>query len=221
MSENFDPNGLREHWIRVHAASQAELDEAKTAYGVDFASAGTKLWETGEVRYLPLRVTVRADGDPRREQFVFAFTPARLVTCQPKGFFDPFEKAMRRFRHDPSLAASPIGIAYALLRSLNEGVERIVDHSSEELAAILGDAAYRGDTYERLDSEEHIVSGCRQSQLQLARAVRHIRSSPECDERMDRLYALLLDDIDAVRHSAGHQHDRIRYHHTALRSRRK
>ncbi|MGW8953901.1 CorA family divalent cation transporter [Streptomyces sp. NPDC055709] len=217
------------HWVQVAADGGREaMTKAKDVTGVDFDTAGGKMWESDTFVYLPIVIHVRSGDKILRERLVFALGDNMLVTLQPRTPFAPFDKALARLRRLPHLAHSAHGVMYALLYALNEAQERVIDHASDVLED-MGDEitlATQGyddqgtdigvsdmqDTIKRMNLAEEIVSRSQESQLMLARAARHLRA--EADTRNPQLSSLidvLVADINGVKDHASYEHAKVRY----------
>ncbi|WP_327725179.1 CorA family divalent cation transporter [Streptomyces europaeiscabiei] len=224
----YDVPTLRKHWVQVTAQDTEAMAKTREITGVDFDTAGNRVWESDTFVYLPIVVNVRAGDTIRRERLVFALGEDVLVTLQPEVPFAPFDKALARLRRLPHLAESAHGVMYALLYALNEAQERVIDHASDVLEDMSDEIALatdgydeRGtdigvsdmqDTIKRMNAAEEIVSRSQESQLLLARAARHLRA--ESDTRNPRLASLidvLIADINGVKDHASYEHDKVRY----------
>lgn len=217
---------LRTHWIQVATDDAARLEDLYREHGVDFATAGNRVWESDDFVYLPLTVE-DVEGDTiRRETIVFALGHQKLVTLQPSVPLHLFNKAIARMRRTPDLRSSAHGIMYALLWALNESKERVVEYTSEALEDMsddIGQAAQGHDpdgrqlgvgdmreTMGRMNLAEEVLSRVQESQLKLVRAGRHLRTEitdPELAHRVD----VLVADIDGVKQHASFEHDKVRY----------
>lgn len=228
LSLRFDPAELRRRWTQAPADDAATLAGIRQETGVDFATAGGRVWETDDFVYLPVTVNVRAGGAVRRASVVFALGHDLLVTLQPQRHFPPFDKAIARIRRTPQLAGTPCGVMYALLYALNEVSERVIDHASDALESMneeieMATAGYDGrggdigvsdmqGTIARMNEAEVIVSRCQESQLLLARAARHLRAEVGTDQaELAGLVDILIADIDGVKEHASYEHDKVRY----------
>lgn len=65
-------------------------------------------------------------------------------------------------------------------------------------------------TMSRMNAAEEIVSRVQETQLQLARAARHLMADTPAGD-LEGLIAILIADIDGVKQHAGFEHDRVRY----------
>lgn len=217
---------LRTHWIQVAADDTTRLTELGRDHGLDFTTAGNRVWESDDFVYLPLTVE-DVEGDTiRRERIVFALGHDILVTLQPTVPLHLFNKAIARMRRTPDLRGSAHGIMYALLWALNESEERVVEYASEALEDMSDDiehattgqdgkgrqlgVADMRETMQRMNDAEEVLSRVQESQLKLVRAARHLRTEitdPELAHRVD----VLVADIDGVKQHASFEHDKVRY----------
>jgi len=227
----FDTARLRRIWTQVAETDHDRLAELGRTHGVDFASAGHRVWETDDYVYLPVTVDSAQGGVVRRETVTFALGEGHLATRQPRVPFEIFDKAIARMRRTPALAQTPHGVMYALLYALNESAERVVDHASSVLEDMTDDIGLATSGYDargrdigvsdmqdimaRMNAAEEIVSRTQESQLLLARAARHLRSETT-DPGLATLVQTLSADIDGVKEHAGLEHDKIRYLQQAI-----
>ncbi|MEU2433241.1 CorA family divalent cation transporter [Streptomyces sp. NPDC007861] len=228
LTAAHDVAGLRRRWVQVAVGDQEAAAEARKLTGVDFGTAGNRVWETDRFVYLPVAVNIRSGDTVRRERLVLALGDDVLVTLQPRAHFAPFDKALARMRRLPHLAESAHGVMYALLYALNEAQERVIEHASDALEDMSDEItlATQGydehgtdigvsdmqDTITRMNSAEEIVSRSQESQLMLARAARHLRA--EAGTRHPELAVLidvLVADINGVKDHASYEHDKVRY----------
>lgn len=228
----FDPAVLRTRWIQV-PAGDADATARAAEHGVDFATAGDRVWETDVHVYLPVAATRRQGGEVLHERIVLALSPDVVATAQPVRHYPVFDKAIARMRRTPWLVGSAYGVAYALLYALNEAADRVVAHASDVLEEMSDeiDEATRGvdargreigvrdmqETITRMNRAEEIVSRAQESQLSLARAVRHLRSEiADSDPVLAGLVETLVADVEGVKEHAGFEHEKVRYLQQAI-----
>ncbi|MDR0417096.1 MAG: hypothetical protein LBH76_07270 [Propionibacteriaceae bacterium] len=217
---------LSAHWNQVAPDDAAGLAALQSRYGVDFATAGAKVWESDDFVYLPLTVEAVAADAVHRHTLVFALGHGRLATLQPAAHFPLFDKAVARMRRTPSLADSPQGIMYALLWALNESDERVVEYASEALEDMSDDIQNATEGQDdkgrqlgvgdmraimgQMNLAEETLSRVQESQLKLARTARHLRTEiadPDLAQRVD----VLVADIEGVQQHASFEHDKVRF----------
>lgn len=217
---------LSNHWIQVDADDERALEDLKTGYGIDFAAAGNRVWETDDYIYLPITVEDRTGDTVNRETVVFALGHERLITLQPSIPWHLFNKAIARMRRNPALLESHHGIMYALLWALSESDERVVEYASEvleEMSDEIETATHGQDrkgrqlgvgdireTISRMNLAEGILSRAQESQLRIARAARHLRTELT-DGDLANDVDVLLADIDGVKQHAGFEHEKVRF----------
>ncbi|MGQ4601182.1 CorA family divalent cation transporter [Nocardia sp. R6R-6] len=227
-ADHFDTEVLQQHWIPL---ARQDIDTAavlRERLGVDFALAGDQVWETDEFLYFPVVADHQRGEAVERETIVFALGSEFLVTLQPAEHFVPFDKAVAKMRRTPALTGSAQGVMYALLWALNETSEQVIHATGVALAAVreeietiidgcdkrggeIGAAELCG-TMSRMNAAEQIVSRIQVTQLQLARAARHLTAhTPPEGRELDGLISTLIEDIDGVRQHAAVQHDKVRY----------
>ncbi|MFI9508492.1 CorA family divalent cation transporter [Nocardia sp. NPDC052566] len=226
--DHFDTEVLHRHWIPLSATDTETAAVLRERLGVDFATARNRVWETDNFLYFPVVANYKRGDRVERETIVFALGAEFLVTLQPADHFPPFDKAVAKMRRTPTLAASPHGVMYALLWALNEASERVIHYASDALEAMndeiematkgydhrgreIGVADMRGTMF-RMNAAEEIVSRTQETQLQLARAARHLMAETPCHiGDLDGLIPILIADIDGVKQHAGFEHDKVRY----------
>ncbi|WP_454198836.1 magnesium transporter CorA family protein [Nocardia sp. Marseille-Q1738] len=224
-ADHFDTEVLQQHWIPLANDDTDTAAVLRERLGVDFAAARDRVWETDDFLYFPVVANYQRGETIERETIVFALGSEFLVTLQPSEHFLPFDKAVAKMRHNPALTGSAQGVMYALLWALNETSERVIRTTSETLAQVrdeietaTGGHDERGRAIDlrgamsRTDAAEQIVSRIQETQLQLARAARHLAAdTPPGHRELDGLISILLADIDGVKQHAGIQHDKVRY----------
>ncbi|QIS04073.1 magnesium transporter CorA [Nocardia brasiliensis] len=224
----FDTEVLQRHWIPLGADDAETAAALRERLGVDFAAARQRVWETDNFLYLPVVANYKRGDAIERETIVFALGAEFLVTCQPVEHFVPFDKAIAKMRRNPALTGSAHGVMYALLWALNEASERVIYYASDALEAMndeiematngydrrgreIGVADMRG-IMSRMNAAEEIVSRTQETQLQLARAARHLMADVAVrSQELESLIAILIADIDGVKQHAGFEHDKVRY----------
>ncbi|QCX82654.1 Magnesium transport protein CorA (plasmid) [Streptomyces sp. YIM 121038] len=219
---------LRMRWLQVAAGDLDAMTKAQDVTGVEFDTAGSRVWESDTFIYLPVVVNIRNGETVRRERIVFALGGDVLVTLQPATPFAAFGKALARLRRLPHLAESAQGVMYALLYALNEAQEHVIDHASDVLEDMSEEIQLATDGYDehgtdigvsdmqdtikRMNLAEEIVSRCQESQLMLARAARHLRTETSAaDDALAAQIDVLVADINSVKDHASYEHDKVRY----------
>lgn len=230
MKENaldIRANEINKFWLQLDANDRSSIDQTRAAYGIDFSYANEKVWVTDQFIYLPVTVE-RRDGDSvDRQKVVFALGENLLVTLQPCVPFDLFDKGIALMRRNPSIAVSPQSIMYALLYSLCESCERVVDFISDVLDNMSEetDVACAGqDKTGRIITEgtaqevvsclgrcEGVLSRTQESLLKINRAARHLRSDIEGDASLRERVDLLASDLNVVRDHASFEQDKVRF----------
>ncbi|MEV6320792.1 CorA family divalent cation transporter [Nocardia sp. NPDC051787] len=224
-ADHFDTEVLQQHWIPLAKEDTDTAAVLRERLGVDFAAARDRVRETDDFLYFPVVANYQRGETIERETIVFALGSEFLVTLQPSEHFLPFDKAVAKMRRNPALTGSAQGVMYALLWALNETSERVIRTTSETLAQVrdeietaTGGHDERGRVIDlrramsRMDAAEQIVSRIKETQLQLARAARHLAAdTPPGHRELDGLSNVLLADIDGVKQHAGIQHDTVRY----------
>ncbi|MEV6426764.1 CorA family divalent cation transporter [Nocardia sp. NPDC051463] len=115
---------------------------------------------------------------------------------------------------------------YALLWALNEESERVIHYASDALEAMNDDIEMATNGYDRrgreigvadmritmsrMNAAEQIVSRVQETQLQLARAARHLMADTRGGD-LEGLIAILIADMDGVKQHVGFEHDKVRY----------
>jgi magnesium transporter len=217
---------LRSRWAAIIETDHDRRRALRRERGIDFDAAGTKVWESDDFVYLPLTTERHHQGEVLRERVGFALGDEVLATVTPSVPYPSFDKGVARIRRTPELAQTTHGIAYALLWSLNEAHERVVEVASAALEAMSDeiDLATQGqdaegkqlgvgdlrETMSRMNDAEETLSRLQESQLKLARAARHVRAETgdlDIAERLD----VLIADIDGVKQHAGFEHDKVRF----------
>ncbi|MEU2125335.1 CorA family divalent cation transporter [Nocardia niwae] len=231
-ADHFDTEVLQQHWIPLAADDADTAAVLRERLGVDFTAAHNQVWEAGNFLYLPVVADYQRGETIERATIVFALGGEFLVTLQPSEHFVPFDKAVAKMRRNPQLAGSAHGVMYALLWALNEASERVLHHSGDALEATQDEIERAISGHDRRDSAmadlrgalarmnatERIVARTRETQLQLARAARHLRAdAPSGHGELDSAIGVLLADIDGVGQHAGVEYDKVRYRqHSAL-----
>lgn len=228
VADRFDTEVLQQHWIPLSSDDPETAAVLRERLGVDFTAARRRVWETDDFLYLPVVVNYKRDDRIERETIMFALGSEFLVTLLPAEHFPPFDKAIAKMRRNPGLTGSAHGVMYALLWALNEASERVIHYASDALEAMndeiematngydrrgreFGVADMRG-TMARMNAAEEIVSRTQETQLQLARAARHLMAdTPGENADLDGLIAILIADINGVKEHAGFEHDKVRY----------
>ena len=147
--------------------------------------------------------------------------------CSPAFPFDLFDKGIALMRRNPSIAVSPQSIMYALLYSLCESCERVVDFISDVLDNMSEetDVACAGqDKTGKIITEgtaqevvsclgrcEGVLSRTQESLLKINRAARHLRSDIEGDLSLRERVDLLASDLNVVRDHASFEQDKVRF----------
>ncbi|MGK8558436.1 magnesium transporter CorA family protein [Nocardia gipuzkoensis] len=219
-ADHFDTEVLQQHWIPLARADTDTAAVLRDRLGVDFAAAGDRVWESDDFLYFPVAATYQRGETIERETIVFALGSEFLVTLQPSEHFLPFDRAVAKMRRNPELTGSPHGVMYALLWALNETSERVIRAMSATLAQVQdeietatgGRAIDLRAAISRMDAAEQNIARIQETQLQLARAARHLAADMQPGHReLDELISILLADIDGVKQHAGIQHDKVRY----------
>ncbi|MEU2034331.1 CorA family divalent cation transporter [Nocardia amamiensis] len=219
-ADHFDTEVLQQHWIPLARADTDTAAVLRDRLGVDFAAAGDRVWESDDFLYFPVAATYQRGETIERETIVFALGSEFLVTLQPSEHFLPLDRAVAKMRRNPELTGSPHGVMYALLWALNETSERVIRAMSATLAQVHdeietatgGRAIDLRAAISRMDAAEQNIARIQETQLQLARAARHLAADMQSGHReLDELISILLADIDGVKQHAGIQHDKVRY----------
>ncbi|WP_174186155.1 CorA family divalent cation transporter [Nocardia barduliensis] len=223
-TDHFDTEVLQQHWIPLAADDADTAAVLRERLGIDFTAARNQVWETDNFLYLPVLANYQRGESIEQATIVFALGGEFLVTLQPSEHFVPFDKAVVKMRRNTALAGSAHGVMYALLWALNEESERVLHHAGAGLGALreeiesavdghdrdATDADIRG-AMSRLNATEQIVSRVRETQLQLARAARHLTADMPPGHELDGVLGALVADIDGVGQHAGIEHDKMRY----------
>ncbi|BDT92034.1 magnesium transporter [Nocardia sputorum] len=227
-ADHFDTEVLQQHWIPLAADDADTAAVLRERLGIDFTAAHNQVWEAGNFLYLPVVANYQLGETIERATIVFALGGEFLVTLQPSEHFVPFDKAVAKMRRNPELAGSAHGVMYALLWALNEASERVLHHTGDALEATheeIERAIYAHDRRERefatsdvrgalsrMNATERIIARTRETQLQLARAARHLRADARSGRgELDGAIGVLLADIDGVGQRAGVAYDKVRY----------
>ncbi|WP_280313525.1 CorA family divalent cation transporter [Nocardia abscessus] len=223
-ADHFDTEVLQQHWIPLAADDADTAAVLRERLGIDFTAVRNQVWETDNFLYIPVVATYQRGETIERATIVFALGGEFLVTLQPSEHFVPFDKAVAKMRRNTALAGSAHGVMYALLWALNETSERVLHHAADTLEEMRDEIASAVDghdrattsadvraTMARMDATERIVSRVRETQLQLARAARHLMADTPPGHELDGVTGILLADIDGVRQHAGVEHDKVRY----------
>lgn len=222
---------LREIWTQVTPNDTDTLDQLRIDDDIDFGRARHGVWDSDTGVMIPLTMEWIERGQMRRGTIVFALSPTRLVTLQPERPLSLFDKALARLRRQPDLAATPQSVTYALLYAINDAADRVINSASEDLEAMAEEieqasagvnAAGRdigvADAQEvmaNLSAVEQGISRSQESQLELARAARHLLTETTNRELREDI-TTLVGDIEGVLRHAEFEHDKIRYLQQAL-----
>jgi magnesium transporter len=227
-ADRFDTEVLQQHWIPISKSDAETATVLRERLGVDFAAAGSGIWEAKGFLYLPVAVSFQRGESTERATIVFALGAEFLVTLQPNGHFTLFDKAIAKMEANPRLIGSSHGVMYALLWALNQVSEHVLLRASdaleamnEEVERVIGGGRAPGEevgvadirkVMSRMNAIEEVVSRIRETQLQLARAARHLQAdSPNHLEGLESQVTVLIADVDAVKEHAGFEHDKLRY----------
>ncbi|WP_280251457.1 CorA family divalent cation transporter [Nocardia abscessus] len=223
-ADHFDTEVLQQHWIPLAADDADTAAVLRERLGIDFTAAHNQVRETDNFLYIPVVATYQRGETIERATIVFALGGEFLVTLQPSEHFVPFDKAVAKMRRNTALAGSAHGVMYALLWALNETSERVLHHAGDTLEELRDEIASAVDghdrettdagvraTMARMDATERIVSRIRETQLQLARAARHLMADTPPGHELDGVLGILIADVDGVRQHAGVEHDKVRY----------
>ncbi|MFQ6395873.1 CorA family divalent cation transporter [Nocardia sp. KC 131] len=225
----FDTEVLQRHWITL---SKSDIDTAavlRERLGVDFAQVGSGVRESESFLYLPVAMNSAHGDGTERDSIVFALGADFLITLQPDAHFALFDKAVAKMQRNPALTASSHSVMYALLWALNEVSSDVVRDGSDALDAVSDDIekATQGhrdvgvaevrEITSRMNEVEQVVSRVRETQLQLARAARHLMAdAPKSLDGLEAMIAVLIADINGVKEHAGFEHDKVRYRQQSL-----
>ncbi|MGQ4619345.1 CorA family divalent cation transporter [Nocardia sp. R7R-8] len=229
-ADHFDTEVLQQHWIPLAADDVDTAAVLRERLGIDFTAARSQVWETDNFLYLPVVANYQRGETIEWETIVFALGGEFLVTLQPSEHFIPFDRAVAKMRRTPELAGSAHGVMYALLWALNEASERVLHHAGDALEVTrdeiervisgldrrdLAVTDVRG-ALSRMNATERIIARTRQTQLQLARAARHLMADgPSGRGELDGAIGVLLADIDGVGQHASVEYDKARYQQQA------
>lgn len=228
VPQPFDPSTLSRMWIRVTADDADRVASVCAEHKVEFPATLEGVGEDEDSIYLAVRIVIPTANEFRQETVVFALSETVVVTLEPVGGFQPFDKALARFKRHPYLSGTPYKVMRTLLQVMNDATAQSIDLVSASLEAMNDDiglitngvdqqgrkiaVADINQTLFDLNEKEELISRCQESQLLLSRAARYLRMEINGDDPdLRSMVDTLLSDIDGVQQHASFEHQKVRY----------
>jgi len=217
-------------WIRVPATSAAQLAHVKQRLGLDLVRAvAGNVRQDGAFSLFAVTFSSLAAGRPIASRVVFALGRDTLVSLEPHAPIAPLQAAQQRLEraaHD-SQPSNAFTCFAAVLQAMNDATDELLDGLGDKLGAVLVQTnAVLGSLEARerdfgisdvvaaqmdLGEVEALLSGCIESQLQLAQAARHaLARLPPPLHALRPVFLTLVGDIEAVEEHVSFVHDRVR-----------
>lgn len=222
-------------WLEVNAATAEETAALREQHGVEVQPPVGNVVEDGANLYMrSLLAMLGADGQPRFAPVAFALTGTVVVTLSAEADFHPFGPALQRCHRRPANAESAKAMLRILLQTANDAASAVVDHVALALDGAMQEISAISDGYNeqgqelgvsdlsgilsQLNDLEELILRCIESQLTLARTVRHLGG--EVDDRTEAdlqvLVTELAGDVAGTKEHAAFEHEKLRYLQSAV-----
>lgn len=215
-------------WVRLRADDKDAIDAARRNWKANFPAATKELSEDDLYYYLPVTLTLRLGDEFHAETVIFALGDGPLITLEPTRKLAPLERFEQRLVSSPNIAKSGKDAMRAILRTMNLASDQVVEAVSislesmnDDIQRLTGGRDEKGreigvsdvyETMQRLNEIEELIARVQESQLDLARCARYLRT--EVGSRDTELRAEIENlqaDIVGVKEHATFEHEKARY----------
>lgn len=218
---------IDEIWIKLHTGDGAAIAAARDRLKVDFPASEKGLGEDDLYYYLPVNLTMRLGDEFHAETVTFALGDGPLITLQSTADLPLLDRVWQRLAGSASVKNGKDAMRL-ILRSLNLGSDQVIEAVSvsletmnDEIQRLTGGRDEKGreigvsdvnETMLRLNEMEELIARVQESQLDLARCARYLRSEVgNRDTELRTEVEMVQADIIGVKEHATFEHEKVRY----------
>ena len=215
-------------WIRLRHDDKEAISAAQRDWKANFPLATKELSEDDLYYYLPVTLTLRVGDEFHAETVIFALGDGPLITLEPALKVTPLERIQQRLASSPDIAKNGKDAMRAILRAMNLASDQVVEAVSvslesmnDDIQRLTGGRDDRGreigvsdvsEAMQRLNEIEELIARVQESQLDLARCARYLKTEVgnrdiESRTEIENLQA----DIQGVKEHATFEHEKARY----------
>lgn len=215
-------------WIRLRHDDKEAISAAQRDWKANFPLATKELSEDDLYYYLPVTLTLRVGDEFHAETVIFALGDGPLITLEPARKVTPLERFEQRLAGSPDIAKNGKDAMRAILRAMNLASDQVVEAVSvslesmnDDIQRLTGGRDDRGreigvsdvsEAMQRLNEIEELIARVQESQLDLARCARYLKTEvgnrdSESRAEIENLQA----DIQGVKEHATFEHEKARY----------
>lgn len=215
-------------WVRLRHDDKEAISAAQRDWKANFPSATKELSEDDLYYYLPVTLTLRVGDEFHAETVIFALGDGPLITLEPAQKVTPLERFQQRLASSPDIARNGKDAMRAILRAMNLASDQVVEAVSvslesmnDDIQRLTGGRDDRGreigvsdvsKAMQRLNEIEELIARVQESQLDLARCARYLKTEvgnrdSESRAEIENLQA----DIQGVKEHATFEHEKARY----------
>lgn len=226
--EKTDVTASEKVWIQLLADDREAIDAARTVWKVDFPPSQKGLGEDDLYYYLPVTLTLRLGDEFHAETIIFALGDGPLITLQSAPDLPPLDRLVQRLTGNPAIARNGKDAMRLILRAMNLASDQVIEAVSvslesmnDEILRLTGGRDEKGreigvsdvnETMLRLNEMEELIARVQESQLDLARCSRYLRSEiGNRDTELRSEVEMLQADISGVKEHATFEHEKVRY----------
>lgn len=215
-------------WVRLSADDKDAVAAARRHWKANFPAATKELSEDDLYYYLPVTLTLRLGDEFHAETVIFALGDGPLITLEPIRKLAPLDRFAQRLASSPNIARSGKDAMRAILRAMNLASDQVVEAVSislesmnDDIQRLTGGRDEKGreigvsdvyETMQRLNEIEELIARVQESQLDLARCARYLKTEVGTRDTESRAEIENLQaDIQGVKEHATFEHEKARY----------
>jgi magnesium transporter len=226
--DKMDVTASEKVWIRLLADDHKAIAAEREKWSVNFPSSDKSIAEDDLYYYLPVTLTLRLGDEFHAETVVFALGDGPLITLQSTPDLPPLDRFEQRLTGNPAIARNGKDAMRLILRAMNLASDQVIEAVSvsletmnDEIQKLTSGRDEKGreigvsdvnDTMLRLNEMEELIARVQESQLDLARCARYLRSEiGSRDTELRTEVEMLQADITGVKEHATFEHEKVRY----------
>lgn len=228
MVEKAEVAATEKIWVRLSGDDKGAVAAARRDWNASFPTAMKELSEDDLYYYLPVTLTLRLGDEFHAETVIFALGDGPLITLEPARNLAPLDRFAQRLASSPDIAKSGKDAMRAILRAMNLASDQVVEAVSislesmnDDILRLTGGRDEKGreigvsdvyETMQRLNEVEELIARVQESQLDLARCARYLKTEVGTRDAESRAEIENLQaDIQGVKEHATFEHEKARY----------
>lgn len=216
-------------WLRVCTEDPATLEMIRKDTGADLTRASSASFAVeNDFSYIPVTFIDESNGVYNAVRVIFAVGRDLVITLEPATAPVVLNTALTRMERDGRDSENTLEIVADIFQAIADGTDGMVGQLNDltekvmvETNAVLSSLEVKTrefgvsdvtSTQINLAEMEELLSRCMESQLDLVRAVRHLRTRVFTENPPLRIvYDTLIEDIEAIEQHVEFVHDRVRF----------